>query len=106
MKISMKKVFGLLFIAAVMSSCAVGKSPIAGLAYTDIKDGLTVTSNTGSSKVGTAKAVGYVGLVATGDASIEAASKQAGITRVQHADYQTTSILGIYTTYTTIVYGQ
>lgn len=102
----MKKVLGLLFIVVVMSSCAVGKTPIIGAAYTNIKDGLTVTSNTGSSKVGTAKAVGYVGLVATGDASIEAASKQAGITRVQHVDYQTTSILGLYTTYTTIVYGQ
>lgn len=102
----MKKILGLLFIVVVMSSCAVGKTPIIGAAYTDIKDGLAVTSNTGSSKIGTAKAVGYVGLVATGDASIEAASKQAGITRVQHVDYQTTSILGLYTTYTTIVYGQ
>lgn len=102
----MKKLFGLLFVVAVMSSCAAGRSPIAGIAYTDIKDGLAVTSNTGSSKVGTAKAVGYVGLVATGDASIEAASKNAGITRVQHVDYHTTSILGIYTTYSTIVYGQ
>lgn len=102
----MKKVFGLLFIVAVMSSCAVGKAPIAGFAYTDIKDGLAVTSNAGSSKIGTAKAVGYVGLVATGDASIETASKKAGITHIHHVDYQTTSILGIYTTYTTIVYGQ
>lgn len=102
----MKKVFGLVFVVVVMSSCAVGKAPIAGLAYTDIKDGLAVISNTGASKVGTAKAVGYVGLVATGDASIEAAAKEAGITRIQHVDYQTKSILGLYTTYTTIVYGQ
>lgn len=102
----MKNLLGLLFIVMLMSSCAVGKAPIAGMAYTDIKDGLAVTSNVGSSKVGTSRAVGYVGLVATGDASIETAAKDAGITRIQHVDYHTTSILGLYTTYTTIVYGQ
>ncbi len=102
----MKHLLGFFLVAALFSSCAVGKSPIAGFAYTDIKDGLAVTSNTGASKVGISTATGYVGVVAMGDASIESAAKNGGITRIQHVDYHTKSILGLYTTYTTIVYGQ
>lgn len=102
----MKHLAGFVLLSALLSSCAIGKSPISGFAYTDVKDGLAVTSNTGSSKVGTSQASGYVGLVTTGDASIEAAAKNGGITRIQHVDYHTKSILGLYTTYTTIVYGQ
>ncbi len=106
----MKKNFLILasmaFAAAVITSCGAVKSPIGGGAYMDIKDGLTVTGNSGSSKVGTAKATGYVGLIATGDASIDAAAKAGGITSISYVDYHSTSILGIINTYTTIVYGK
>ena len=47
------------------------KSPVVGGIYTDVKDGLAVTGNAGSSKVGTAEVKGYVGVVAMGDASIQ-----------------------------------
>lgn len=59
----------------------------------------------GSSKVGTAEAKGYVGVVALGDASIQAAAREAGITRIHHVDYQAKSYVGVYTIYTIIVYG-
>lgn len=73
--------------------------------YTDVKDGLAVTGNAGSSKVGTAEAKSYLGLVALGDASIQTAAREAGITRIHHVDYQAKSYVGIYTIYTVIVYG-
>ena len=48
---------------------------------------------------------GYVGLVALGDASIQTAARDAGITRIHHVDYQAKSYVGVYTIYTVIVYG-
>ncbi len=93
-----------LFAAALMATGCV-KSPVVGGAYTDVKDGLAVTGNAGSSKVGTAEVKGYLGLVALGDASIQTAAREAGITRIHHVDYQTKSYVGVYTIYTIIVYG-
>lgn len=100
----MKKILISAFAALLCTGCAV-KSPVAGGAYTDIKDGLAVTGNAGSTKVGTAEAKGYVGLVALGDASIQAAAREAGITRIHHVDYQSKSYVGVYNVYTIIVYG-
>ncbi|MCM1151428.1 MAG: TRL-like family protein [Alistipes senegalensis] len=102
----MKKIFVALCAALFFVSCGGIKSPVAGVLYTDVKDGVAVTANAGSSKVGTAEAIGILCLVATGDASIEAAAKDAGITRIHHVDYQSKSYLGVYNVYTTIVYGE
>ena len=54
----------------------------------------------------TAEAKGYLGVVALGDASIQAAAKEAGITRIHHVDYQAKSYVGVYNVYTVIVYGE
>lgn len=77
-----------------------------GLAYVDVKAPVTATSNAVSSKVGKATANGILGLAATGDASIQAAAKSAGITKIHHVDYHATSILGVVSSYTVIVYGE
>ncbi|MCF8366609.1 MAG: TRL-like family protein [Bacteroidales bacterium] len=102
----MKKLLGLLLIAGLMSSCAFVATPVTGLVYTDIKAPLAVTSNEGSTKVGTAKMQSILGIVATGDASIEAAAKSAGITKIHHVDYEATSIIGVIATFTVLVYGE
>ena len=99
----MKKLFAFAFAAMMLAGCV--KSPLVGGIYTDVKDGLAVTGNAGSSEVGTAEAKGYVGVVALGDASIQAAAREAGITRIHHVDYQAKSDVGVYTIYTIIVYG-
>lgn len=101
----MKKLLAGIFACAALLSVGCAKSPVVGGIYTDVKDGLAVTGNAGSSKVGTAEVKGYVGLVALGDASIQTAAREAGITRIHHVDYQTKSYVGIYTIYTIIVYG-
>ena len=85
----MKKIFTLAFAAMMFVGCV--KSPLVGGIYTDVKDGLAVTGNAGSSKVGTAEAKGY--------------AREAGITRIHHVDYQAKSYVGVYTIYTIIVYG-
>jgi hypothetical protein len=56
--------------------------------------------------MGTSVATSILGLIATGDASIEAAAKAGGISKIHHVDYQAMSILGLYSTFTTVVYGE
>ena len=59
------------------------------------------------SKVGTAKATGYLGLLFfDADASIKTAAKNGGITRISSVDLKQTSLLGIIVTYETIVSGE
>ena len=101
----MKKLLAGIFACAALLSVGCAKSPVVGGIYTDVKDGLAVTGNAGSSKVGTAEVKGYVGLVALGNASIQTAAREAGITRIHHVDYQTKYYVGVYTIYTIIVYG-
>jgi hypothetical protein len=81
-------------------------SPVAGGLYTDVKAPVTATANPTYSKVGTASCSSILGIIGTGDASIEAAAKNGGITKIHHVDYRSTSILGIYAKYTVYVYGE
>ncbi len=93
-------------IALGMSSCATVMTPAGmGGIYTDITAGEHVTSNLFGVKVGTATASNILGLVVLGDASIETAAKSAGIRKVSHVDCKKTNILGLYSTYKVIVYG-
>jgi len=54
---------------------------------------------------GRATAACVLGLISFGDASIAEAARQGGIREVTHADAEFTNLLGLYTTYTTVVYG-
>jgi hypothetical protein len=96
-----------LSIVALMSSCAmVNRSPLVGVLYTNVKSPSLVTNNSNASKVGTAEATSILGIVATGDASIDAAAKSAGITKIHHVDEESTSILGLFAKYKVFVYGE
>jgi len=61
---------------------------------------------TSADKVGTASFTSILGLVATGDASVNTAMKNGGITKVHHVDSNYYNVLGIYGKYTVIVYGE
>lgn len=87
--------------SVLFCSCAVSR---VGAIYTDISAPITTTCASGS-KVGTATSTSYLALWAEGDASIEAAKKNGGITTVSSVDTKVKSILGIITTYTTTVRG-
>jgi hypothetical protein len=95
-----------LSVVALMSSCATVKSPLSGILYTDVKAPFAVTSNANSTKVGSSQATSILGIFATGDASIDAAAKSAGITKIHHVDEQSTSILGFFAKYKVFVYGE
>ena len=77
-------------------------NPNKGVLYTDAKAPLG-NSSFGYSKVGKASVQSILGLVATGDASIE--EQKGKHYKIHHVDYESTNILGIVGTFTTVVYG-
>ncbi|OGS07787.1 MAG: hypothetical protein A2204_03080, partial [Elusimicrobia bacterium RIFOXYA1_FULL_47_7] len=104
----MKNVFfvAVLFAAGLfVSGCATVAAPVNGGLYMNVKGPLAVSGNPTGTKMGTAECVSILGIVATGDASIQAAAKSAGITKIHHVDYKSTSILGLYSSFTVEVYG-
>ena len=68
---------------------------------------VSATGNTVGSKVGTAKASGYLGMIyMDADASIQTAAKNGGITKISTVDLKQTSMFNILTTYECIVTGE
>jgi len=68
---------------------------------------VNATGNPVGSKVGRATATGYLGvLFFNADASIQAAAKNGGITKISTVDLKRTSILDLVVTYETIVTGE
>ena len=92
--------------AGLLTGCAtIGHAPVTSLVTLDEKGPVAVGPAAGSSKVGRAEAWGIL-VFATGDASISAAMRNGNITRIHHVDHETSSFLGVYAKYTTIVYGE
>jgi hypothetical protein len=89
-----KTIAAMFAVVAMMSSCAL-TLPV------------TATSNPVGSKVGTAKATGYLGAIFLNqDASIQKAAKNGGITEISTVDIKKSSMLGIIVSYETIVTGK
>ena len=86
-------------LAALLTGCAGVQPPAQSGALT----GFVYNK---SSKSGSASATSILGIVATGDASIQAAASSAGITKIQHVDQSIESILFLWAKYTVTVYGE
>ena len=75
--------------------------------YSDVQTGLVATSNVAGTRFGEACLTSYLGLISTGDASIEAARREGGIVSITSVDESAKSVLGfIYRKHCTIVRGQ
>jgi|SoiMetStandDraft_5_1073268.scaffolds.fasta_scaffold196171_2 hypothetical protein len=90
----------------VSTGCAMAASPVNGFFYSDVDAPLAVNSDADNTKKGMASCHSYLGICATGDASIETAAKNGGIKKIHHVDFKSHSVLGIYAEFTTIVYGE
>ncbi len=77
-----------------------------GVLYTGVSEGQIATSNALGSKVGTSSSIGVLGLISAGDASIQTAAHSAGINKISHVDVKKTSVLGLFASYKTLVYGE
>lgn len=102
----MKKIIAFCSAALLLSSCAMVKSPVTGFVYTNTKAPVAVTENPVGSKKGKASAISILGWVALGNASVQKAAKEAGITKVSHVDEKSTGVLGLFAKYTITVYGE
>ncbi|RJP76149.1 MAG: TRL-like protein family [Candidatus Zixiibacteriota bacterium] len=95
--------------ALLLSGCAVALGPQVGtfgVLYTGISGPVAATSMTDVyTKGGSATYVNVLGLVAVGNASIEKAMRNGGITKIHHVDYATTGVLGLFSTTKVMVYG-
>lgn len=89
-----KSLFALIVVALLIASCSI-TLPVNATGYAV------------GSKVGTATATGYLGvLFFNADASIRTAAKNGGINRISSVDIKKTSLLNIIVTYETIVTGE
>ena len=92
--------------ASFLTGCAaIGHAPVTAPITLHEKGPVAAGPAAGSAKVGRAEAWGIL-VFATGDASISTAMRNGGITRIHHVDHETSSFLGVYAKYTTIVYGE
>ena len=95
------------FTALVLTGCAAVKAPVSnGAIYTNVQGPVAATVADTFSKCGESSCVAVLGIVSTGDASIEAAMQNGGITKIHHVDHKSMNILGVYAKFTTIVYGE
>ena len=97
-----------LFCAAFLTGCgAFATSPVTGVLYTDVKAPIQVVSgSTYKVRQGSASATSLLGLLATGDASINTAARNGRISKIHYIDYHSTNVLGIFAVYTVTVYGE
>ncbi len=111
----MRIILGLVVVAlacVLLTGCAgfvqARVVPPLGFVYTEYKAPLDIDyGNTPiRTKKGIASTQNVLGIVAFGDASVKAAAEDGGITTVDHVDYEFFNILGVFSKFTTIVYGQ
>ncbi len=90
--------------SVLLLGCA-SPTPI-GVFYTEVTLPAVATSNAQATKTGVSECTSILGLVSVGDASIAAATRNGGITKIHSVDWNAKSILGIYSEYQTIVRGE
>ena len=77
-----------------------------GALFTSVKGPVNATTSTGISKSGQSCATNLLGLIAVGDSSISTAKEKAGISKVANIDHQSTTVLGLFSNFCTIVEGE
>ena len=102
----MKKLLVCLVAVVFISNCAMVSAPVTGFISTSVKAPVTATSNPQGSKEGKSVCKSIFGLFAYGDCSVEAAVIDGQISEISTIDAKSFSILGIYSSYTTIVTGE
>lgn len=101
----MKRILAVL-IFLTLGGCATAMSPVTGLMYSNIKAPLTATSSSKEpQRVGRATVRSILGIIATGDASIQTAARNGGITEIHHVDYESENFFGVLSSFTVVVYG-
>ncbi len=105
MHISRSTVTKLAAVAALAFSATACATPFPyGALYTEGSLPIAAADGAGD-KEGRACMESILGLVATGDSSVETAKQNGGITRVTSVDYEVENVLGVIGKYCTVVRG-
>ncbi len=102
----MKKLFVLLAAFSLLGGCATAMSPVTGTLYSNISAPITATAAPDQpQRVGRASVRSILGIIATGDASINTAARNGGIREIHYVDYESQNFFGILAEFTVVVYG-
>ena len=105
----MKKIvpFACACVMAFVSGCIVAPfQPPMGVVSV-VKAPLSTEGDfSASPKYGESSSVSILGIAATGDCSIDAAVKSAGLKKINHIDYGYLNIIGVFQKTTVYVYGE
>lgn len=105
----MKRFVPLLILVSFASGCAMGAAPVVPPAALIQSYQAPLDLDHDESQLGPKRGRSVtktiLGVVTWGDAGTHAAAKNGGITTIRSADYEFFTVFGIYSTYTTIVYG-
>ena len=100
-------IFVVCFGLSTLVGCGGVMSPVSGALFTGLKAPFWAGAGGGCGpETGTSECMGILGLVAIGDASIKTAAENGGITKIHAVDYEAFSVLGVFSKFTTIVYGE
>ena len=102
---TMIKMAALTATTLMVTGCAF--NPTAGIIYSGTQVPVAATS-VGAAQVITGESdtcTSVLGLVATGNCSVESAKANSGITNVSTVDYKVSTILGIVSSGTTVITG-
>jgi len=104
----MRKLYVCVIVGALLGlcGCATVSTPLPAFIYSDVKGPINAHGSFDAVKTGQACAQSYLGWVSVGDASINAAKAAGGIKEVSTIDFNSTSVLGIYASFCTIVKGR
>lgn len=90
----------------VLSGCAYAFAPVSSGLYGKVGGPITATSEGAPpTKTGRACAKSILGIIANGDASIEAAKRAGNITKVTSVDFESENYFVFYATFCTVVHG-
>lgn len=95
----MKKIKQILSVACLLSivSCAMPKNSAGpGWIYTEVKEGVSVNNNVPKNKLGQACSTNILGIIASGDSSINMAKMNGNIRDVATIDRDYFSVLGVF----------
>src|SRR3954453_3131501 len=97
-----RSVFLAVDILVCFSGCVSMRQPMPGLIYSDTSAGESTTGNSAGNRVGEACSQSYFGLVSPGDATVEAARRNGGITMISSVDETFKNYFFFYGKYCTV----
>lgn len=93
----MKKALLILSLLFILPSCTTpATSSGAGILFTDAKEGLFIDNNVKASKTGEACESSILGIITSGDSSVETAKNNGNIKNVSTMNRTYFGVLGVY----------